>query len=63
MQTETAEKKGALPELLGRNWIALFIVLLVVFFSVVARSFFSFDTAQLIFFNGTEVFLLAIAEL
>ncbi|MGB9685549.1 MAG: ABC transporter permease [Rectinema subterraneum] len=63
MQTETAEKKGALPELLGRNWIAIFIVLLVVFFSVVARSFFSFDTAQLIFFNGTEVFLLAIAEL
>jgi ribose transport system permease protein len=63
MQTETVEKKSALPELLGRNWIAIFIVLLVAFFSVVARSFFSFDTAQLIFFNGTEVFLLAIAEL
>jgi ribose transport system permease protein len=63
MHADSVNKTSSLQERLGRNWIAIFIVLLVVLFSVSARAFFSVDTAQLIFFNGTEVFLLAIAEL
>jgi len=35
----------------------------VAIFSFLAPAFFSFDTLQLIFFNGTEVLLLSVAEL
>lgn len=47
----------------GKNWVLMFIVLELIVFSLVTRAFFSIETAQLILFNGTEVFLLAIAEL
>jgi ribose/xylose/arabinose/galactoside ABC-type transport system permease subunit len=48
---------------LGKNWVLMFIFLELIVFSLVTRAFFSIETAQLILFNGTEVFLLAIAEL
>jgi ribose transport system permease protein len=55
--------RGTALSSLGKNWITIFIVIQVLVFSLVTRAFFSFDTAQLILFNGTEIFLLAIAEL
>jgi ribose/xylose/arabinose/galactoside ABC-type transport system permease subunit len=58
---KTGERK--LPYWLGRNWIFVFIVIQLAFFSLAAPSFFHLDTAQMILFNGTEVFLLGMAEL
>ena len=63
MTLNTARHPSSLKERLGRNWIVLFIFLLVIVFSLSTRAFFSLDTAQMICFNGTEVFLLGIAEL
>ena len=63
MVQTTKNNKLSIPEMLGKNWIALFLVVLVIVFSLLAPAFFSIDTLQLIFFNGTEVFLLGAAEL
>ncbi len=63
MVQSTKNNKLSIPEMLGKNWIALFLVVLVIVFSLLAPAFFSIDTLQLIFFNGTEVFLLGAAEL
>jgi ribose transport system permease protein len=63
MQAIDARDRKDFAGFFGKNWILVFILLLVAFFSIVTRAFFSFDTAQLILFDGTEVFLLAIAEL
>jgi ribose transport system permease protein len=52
-----------MPKNLGRSWVVAFLVLEVLFFCFEAQGFASFDVAQLILFNGTEVFLLATAEL
>ncbi|MCX7027019.1 MAG: ABC transporter permease [Spirochaetes bacterium] len=48
---------------LGKNWVLLFVFLQLIVFSLLTRAFFSIETAQLILFNGTEIFLIAIAEL
>jgi len=48
---------------LSRWWVLAFLVLEILFFCVQASGFASFDVAQIILFNGTEVFLLATAEL
>ncbi len=63
MPANIVERRSSLSEALGRNWIGIFLFVLIALFSALSRAFFSIDTAQLIFFNGTEVFLLAIAEL
>jgi len=55
--------KNLSAETIGKNWITLFLVILVIVFSLIAPAFFSIDTLQLILFNGTEVFLLGAAEL
>jgi len=61
--TNTDIKGGGIRYSLGRNWVLIFIFLELLVFSLANKAFCSIETVQLILFNGTEVFLLAIAEL
>jgi len=63
VNTLTANGKKALLAKLGSRWVLVFIVLELVFFSLSTTGFLSIDTAQMILFYGTEVFLLGTAEL
>ncbi len=47
----------------GSKWALIFLVVEFVFFSTMARGFFSINTFQIIFFFGTAVFLMGTAEL
>jgi len=58
-----AFSNGGIGYLLGNSWVVIFIFLEIIVFSLASGAFFSMETVQLILFNGTEVFLLAIAEL
>jgi len=49
--------------ILGRQWVLLFLLFEALYFIIRAVGFFSVETLQMIFFYGTEVFLLATAEL
>ena len=49
--------------ILGKQWVLLFLILEALYFILQATGFFSVETLQMIFFYGTEVFLLATAEL
>jgi ribose transport system permease protein len=48
---------------MGKRWVFLFLLLEFAYFSISASGYFSFDTVQMILFYGTEIFLLASAEL
>ncbi len=48
---------------IGRNWVFLFLLLEFGFFALLTRGFLSLNIIQMILFYGTEVFLLATAEL
>ncbi|MCE5255569.1 MAG: ABC transporter permease [Spirochaetaceae bacterium] len=56
-------KNGSMLNSLGKNWVLIFIFLELLVFSLANKAFFSIETVQLVLFNGTEIFLLAIAEL
>ena len=47
---------------IGRNWAIIFLVLEVLFFSLVAKRFFSFPIFQIILLYGVPLFLLAVAQ-
>jgi len=57
--------KGAsrLRSLLGGRWILAFLILETIFFCLTAQGFAHPSSAQMLLFYGTEVFLLAVAEL
>lgn len=57
-----SKRNVALAEI-GKRWVLLFLFLEIAYFSIIARGFFNFGTVQMVLFYGTEVFLLAIAEL
>jgi ribose/xylose/arabinose/galactoside ABC-type transport system permease subunit len=48
---------------MGRHWALIFLVLEIIFFSLMAGGFLSLNTFQIILFYGTAVFLMATAEL
>ncbi|WP_422479411.1 ABC transporter permease [Pleomorphochaeta sp. DL1XJH-081] len=58
----TQRKRSALVTI-GRNWVFLFLFLEFSFFAILTRGFMSLNIIQMILFYGTEVFLLATAEL
>ena len=47
---------------IGRNWAIIFLLLEVLFFSLVAKRFFSFPIFQIILLYGVPLFLLAVAQ-
>lgn len=58
----TQRKRSALVTI-GKNWVFLFLFLEFCFFAILTRGFLSMNIIQMILFYGTEVFLLATAEL
>ncbi len=59
-----SHKNGKIAlSILGKQWVFLFLILEALYFILRATGFFSIETLQMIFFYGTEVFLLATAEL
>ncbi len=62
--TDRAKTAGpsATSSFIGRHWAALFLVLEVIVFCIVADGFFTLHTFQLVFIAGIPLFLLAVAE-
>ena len=52
-----------LRSLLGGRWILAFLALEIVYFSFTAQGFANPNSAQILFFYGVEIFLLAVAQL
>ena len=62
MTAAAIDRRGTAYSLLGRYWAFFFLVLEFVFFSLLARGFFSPRVIQNILFFGTPIFLLGTAE-
>lgn len=62
MNELTRNKKDLLLRI-GAQWALIFLALEFVFFSLIARGFFTINTFQIILFFGTAVFLMGTAEL
>ncbi|MDA8410021.1 MAG: ABC transporter permease [Treponema sp.] len=54
---------GGLRSFLGGRWVVIFLVLEIVYFSFTSKGFADFNSVQILLFYGTQVFLLAVAEL
>ncbi|PKL27795.1 MAG: hypothetical protein CVV46_09945 [Spirochaetae bacterium HGW-Spirochaetae-2] len=63
MNTLVAQRKRNALGTIGRNWVLVFLALEFGYFAVLTRGFASLHIVQMILFYGTEVFLLATAEL
>jgi len=63
VNTIQSAKNRSLLAALGSRWVLIFIALEILFFSLSTTGFLNVDTAQMILFYGTEVFLLGTAEL
>ncbi len=63
MNTSSRKDGKTALAILGRQWVLLFLLFEALYFIIRAVGFFSVETLQMIFFYGTEVFLLATAEL
>ena len=63
MNTLVAQRKRNALGTIGRNWVLVFLVLEFGYFAILTRGFASLNIVQMILFYGTEVFLLATAEL
>lgn len=63
MNTIGNERHRRLVQGMGRYWVLLFLLLEFTYFSISSTGFFSLNIIQMILFYGTEVFLLATAEL
>ena len=56
------EKKNLLL-FVSRNWVLVFLLLEIIFFTLIVPQFFSLRVFQIIFFFGTAIFLLGTAEI
>jgi len=63
MNILVAQQKRNMLNTIGRNWVLVFLVFEFGYFSIITRGFMSLNIIQMILFYGTEVFLLATAEL
>jgi len=60
---EKVPRKSTLRGFLGGRWVAIFLVLEIVFFMFKSQGFATVNSAQILLFYGPPVFLLAVAEL
>jgi len=55
-------RRNVLPSFVGQRWAVLFLLVELVFFSVLGRGFFAVNGAQIVLFYSTTLALLATAE-